>query len=90
MTMVQARASFKNILTEGTLQLSITGQRQGLLLDVTQYNEHDELTTLYHICMLSIKELQSCSIQQWESSTVHITVTGENAAANQLHFTVKP
>ena len=35
MTMVQARASLKNILTEGPLQLSITRQRQGLLLDVS-------------------------------------------------------
>jgi hypothetical protein len=39
--------------------------------------------------MLSIKELQSCSIQQWESSTVHITMAEENAATNQLHITVK-
>jgi hypothetical protein len=56
---------------------------------VTQYNEHDELTTLCHICTLSIKELQRCSIQQWESSTKHITMTGENAATNQLHITIK-
>ena len=40
--------------------------------------------------MLSVKELQSCSIQQCESSTMHITVTGENAATNQLHIIVKP
>jgi hypothetical protein len=40
--------------------------------------------------MLSVKELQSGSIHQWESFPMHITVTVENAATNHLHNTVTP
>lgn len=93
MTMLHAPVSCKNILAVGTLQLSITMQRQGLLLDVSpsiMNIMNIQHRPLCHICTLSIKELLSCSIQQWESSTMHTTVTVKNEATNQLHNTVKP